>query len=80
MSVNNYEKRKGKKQETDVEITGGTCEDWIDTSVNHIPFRFFMNEFMGLCPSYSLVHNELTVDVDIVYGLLCIVEIEILCV
>lgn len=68
MAVNNYEKRKGKKLENEVDIRGSNCEEWIDTSVTHIPFRFFINEFMGIYPSYSLVHNELTVDVRLSIG------------
>ena len=40
MAVNNYEKRKGKKLENEVDIRGSNCEEWIDTSVTHIPFRF----------------------------------------
>lgn len=63
MAIDAYTPEKRKKQSEDIIIKAELGEEWIDTSVTHIPFRLFINEHMGICPGYSLVNNQLSVNV-----------------
>ena len=63
MKVDVYECEKPKKMKTDVLITADNAEEAMDTSISHIPFRMFINEFMGICPGYSRINNQLSVNV-----------------
>lgn len=67
MKVDNYEKPVAEQIESKVRITSGV-NDLSDVSTNHIPFRFFINEFMGVSPSYSLIQNTLSVKVNFIFG------------
>lgn len=78
MTTNHYEKRSLESVEDDVLFSCENCEEGMDTSVDQIPFRLFMNEFMGICPSYSLINNQLNVDViSSIHVSNYIVEIEV---
>lgn len=68
MKVDNYEKPVAKQIESKVRITSGVNNDLNDVSANHMPFRFFINEFMGVSPSYSLIQNTLSVKVHVIFG------------
>lgn len=63
MKVDDYEKPVVEQIESKVRISSTVNSDVNDESANHIPFRFFINEFMGVSPSYSLIQNTLSVKV-----------------
>ena len=48
----------------DIEMEGRYEERVLEPMVNRIPFRMYINEMMGVTPSYSLLGNRITVDVE----------------
>ena len=48
----------------DIEMVGRYEECVLEPMVNRIPFRMYINEMMGVTPSYSLLGNRITVDVE----------------
>ena len=47
----------------DIEMEGRFEESVLEPAVRRIPFRMYINEMMGVTPSYSLLGNRITVDV-----------------
>ena len=48
----------------DIDMKGRYEERVLESTVNRIPFRMYINEMMGVTPSYSLLGNRITVDVE----------------
>ena len=48
----------------DIEMEGRYEECVLEPTVSRIPFRMYINEMMGVTPSYSLLGNRITVDVE----------------
>ena len=49
----------------DIEMEGRYEEHILKPTVRRIPFRLYINEMMGVTPSYSLLGNRITVDVGV---------------
>ena len=48
----------------DIEMVGRYEECVLEQTVSRIPFWMYINEMMGVTPSYSLLGNRITVDVE----------------
>ena len=64
-SIMKIEEMEDRKQpfKKDIEFSASYQEEGIESAVRRVPFRLFINEKMGVCPSYTLLCNQLNVDV-----------------
>ena len=63
--LSDAQKTKEKPIQGDFTITAEMKEEEFESSFGRIPFRFFINEKMHVCPSYLLLNNTINVDVVI---------------
>ena len=63
-SIMKIDDMEDKKQplKKDIEFSASYQEEAIESAVRRVPFRLFINERMGVCPSYTLLGNQLNVD------------------
>ena len=66
-SIMKIDDMEDKKQplKKDIEFSASYQEEAIESAVRRVPFRLFINERMGVCPSYTLLGNQLNVDVGL---------------
>ena len=57
------QKTKEEPMKGDFTITAEMRDEEYESSFGRIPFRFFINENMHVCPSYLLLNNTINVDV-----------------
>lgn len=57
------QKTKEGPMKGDFTITAEMRDEEYESSFGRIPFRFFINENMHVCPSYLLLNNTINVDV-----------------
>ena len=57
------QRTREKAIQGDFTITAEMKEEDYESSFGRIPFRFFINENMHICPSYLLLNNTINVDV-----------------